>query len=567
MPLSGASPLLTLAVVLAAGVFSANLARRVGLPSVTGQILAGILMGPSVVEVFDHETLEGLLPLTHFALGLIAVTVGNHLNYYRLRNARRRLGWLLLMEVTVTPALVLLVVLLGTDRGWQLGVLLAAMAISTAPATIIALVKEGRAKGVFVKTLVAAVALNNMACICMFEIAHAASRVSYSALEAPSLVDTLIPPLRQLLFAALLGGAVGWVLVLATRHVVRRDRLATASIIAILFTSGVADYLGFSSLLACVFLGMTLANLTPTKEETGHAVFADFETAIFAVFFTLAGMELDFEYVLPAGMIAVVVVLARMAGKFTAAYAAMSIAGATERVRKNLGLALVPQAGVAVGLTLLVQEDQSFPAEVRQLVLAVGLTVVLANEIIGPILTRLGLARSGDLGKDRARLIDFLQEENIVTGLRADSKEEAIQQLAEVLIRSNNLSADRDRLMQSILDREREVSTCLGGGLAVPHGVLEEGEGIVGAMGISHEGLAFDTPDSRPVHCMVVLATPPTQRDRHLEVLAALARAIGTDPHVQRELFSADTPAHAYEILHAEESEDFNYFLEGADDA
>ncbi len=65
-----------------------------------------------------------------------------------------------------------------------------------------------------------------------------------------------------------------------------------------------------------------------------------------------------------------------------------------------------------------------------------------------------------------------------------------------------------------------------------------------------------------PIHCMVVLATPPTQRDRHLEVLAALARAIGTDPHVQRQLFTAKTPAHAYEILHAEESEDFNYFLE-----
>jgi mannitol/fructose-specific phosphotransferase system IIA component (Ntr-type) len=81
-------------------------------------------------------------------------------------------------------------------------------------------------------------------------------------------------------------------------------------------------------------------------------------------------------------------------------------------------------------------------------------------------------------------------------------------------------------------------------------------------MGISRVGLPFETPDGRPVHCMVVLATPETQRKRHLEVLAALARAIGMDQNVQAELFNADSSAHAYEVLHAEESEEFNYFLE-----
>jgi mannitol/fructose-specific phosphotransferase system IIA component (Ntr-type) len=102
----------------------------------------------------------------------------------------------------------------------------------------------------------------------------------------------------------------------------------------------------------------------------------------------------------------------------------------------------------------------------------------------------------------------------------------------------------------------------VGGGLAVPHGVLDDGRGMVGAMGISRRGLPFDTPDGIPVHCVVVLATPPTQRRRHLEVLAALARAICTDQSVQRRLFDVKSPAHAYEILHAEEAEDFNYFLE-----
>jgi len=162
----------------------------------------------------------------------------------------------------------------------------------------------------------------------------------------------------------------------------------------------------------------------------------------------------------------------------------------------------------------------------------------------------------------RARLIDFLHEENIITDLQASTKEEAIEQLTEVLVRSNHLDADSERLKESVMQRENELSTCIGGGLAVPHGVLEHGSQIVGAMGVSREGLKFDTPDGIPVHCMVLLATPREQRDRHLEVLGALARAIGLDPNIQRQLFNARSPAHVYEILHAEESEDFNYFLE-----
>jgi PTS system fructose-specific IIC component len=562
MTLTEANPLLTLAVVLLAGVVVGSLAKRIHFPSVTGQILVGILMGPSVLEVFDRPTLEGLHPVTHFALGLIAVMVGSHLSFTRLRNATKRLARLLLLEATLTPGLVMLAARAVPGTTWELSVLLAAMAVSTAPATILAVVKETRSKGVYVKTLVAAVALNNMACICLFEVAHTAARASHGASGEQGLFEMLAAPFTQLLSSAALGIGVAIVLVIATKRVLRRDRLATASITAILLASGLADYLGVSSLLSCMFLGMALANITPNKDETGHAVFADFQGAIFAIFFTLAGMELDFEYVLPGGIVAILVVIARFAGKIGSAQIAMKLAGATESVRKNLGFGLIPQAGVAVGLILVIQEDHTFSDEFRQLLLAVGLTVVLVNELIGPVLVRFGLSRSGDFGKDRARLIDFLHEENIVTDLRAETKEEAIQQLAEVLIQSNHLTADRERLMESILAREKDVSTCVGGGLAVPHGVLEEGQGIVGAMGISREGLNFESPDGLPIHCMVVLATPPTQRDRHLEVLAALARAIGTDPQVQRQLFRAKTPAHAYEILHAEESEDFNYFLE-----
>ena len=150
----------------------------------TGQILIGIVLGPSVIGLLDRHTIEGLHPITHFALGLIAVQVGSHLNLSRLSGARKRLLYLILAEATITPLLVLVTLKVTnelelTDATWQLVLLLAMMAVSTAPATVLALVKETRSKGVFVKTLVAAVALNNIACIAMFEVAHAAARASF----------------------------------------------------------------------------------------------------------------------------------------------------------------------------------------------------------------------------------------------------------------------------------------------------------------------------------------------------------------------------------------------------
>ena len=164
---------------------------------------------------------------------------------------------------------------------------------------------------------------------------------------------------------------------------------------------------------------------------------------------------------------------------------------------------------------------------------------------------------------DGSRLIDFLTEQNIVTDLEADTQEQAIRRLVEVLVRSHRLKeVDQAAFLQSVLDREAEMSTCLGGGLAIPHGEIGESEGIYGVMGLSRQGLNFPTPDGQPVHCMVLLATPPDQRQRHLEVLAALARHIGTNPTVQRGLFNASSAAHAYEIIHGEEAMDFNYFLQ-----
>lgn len=554
-PLASAGPLLTLALVIVTGALGGALAKRLSLPSITGQVIAGVLVGRSGLDLLGEAELRQLDPLTDFALGLIAVTVGAHLNLKRLRNAGRRLLVLLLAETLVTPTLVFLAIWGLAGRPVAESVLFAAVAIATAPATIVALVREARARGVFVKTLVAAVALNNLACIFLFEVSHAVAVASLSG------VVLVAEALLEIGLTAAVGAVLAVGMWLTTRFTRGRDRRTTAAAVALLVSVGLAMRMGASPLLSCLTLGLVQANLTPERSDLIDAFFEDFVPVILTIFFTLAGMHLELGSFPLVGALAVLFFAARMVGKIAAGTLAMRLVGATRSVRRNLGLALVPQAGVAVGLVLLVQDEPAFSAFQAPFTAAV-LTAVTLNELIGPVLTRYALARSGEVGMDRERLLDFLQEENIVTSFSASSKEDAIRKLVDILVRSNQLTIDREGLTRSVLAREAEVSTCLGGGLAIPHGELPDVKAMCGVMALSREGLPFETPDGRPVHCLVLLATPPGQRQRHLEVLAALARTIGTDPGIQARLFEARTPAHAYDILHEKEAVHFNYFLD-----
>jgi len=571
LELSWEDPLLILAVVLLAGSGLGGVARRLRLPSPTGQILAGVLLGPAVLDLFSDRDLAALAPLTDFALALIGVTVGAHLNLRRLRNAGRRLALLLVSEALIIPWVVGLFLLALSDAPLSVILLLGPLALATAPATIVAVVRESRARGVFVKTLIAAVAINNLTSILLFELAHSVSALvlqddfGFSSLTDPALLAACSISISQLAGGILVGLLAALVVHLLAKRIIHHERLTTVSAIAILFTTGLASALDLSPLLAAMALGVVQTNLNPARDRLVDSVFANFEPAILCVFFTLAGSHLRIDQAGAATSIALVFFAARCFGKMISARIAMQLAHATQGVRDNLGLALLPQAGVAIGLVIVIEEDPRFDL-IEPLFVAVVLTSVTLNEILGPIATRFALARAGEVDSDRPRLIDFLQEENIRTDLEAVSMEDAIRQLTDLLVDSHELRAiDREALVQSVLTREAEVSTCVGGGLAVPHGELPEGVPMVGVMGVCRGGLAFDTPDGQPIHCIVLLATPRGERDRHLAVLAALARKIGTDATVQRALYSATTAAHVYQILHDDE-EDLNYFLDDAED-
>jgi len=211
----------------------------------------------------------------------------------------------------------------------------------------------------------------------------------------------------------------------------------------------------------------------------------------------------------------------------------------------------------------LVQGDPRFEG-IADTVAAVGLAALAINQLLGPSATRFALVQAGEDHKDRPRLLDFLSEQRIMVGLQATSKRELIEALADRLFATASLPLPKEEFVDMVLEREADASTCLGRGLMIPHAVLEDGAQMHGVLGISTEGMSLGARDGREIHAVVLLATPKTDHARHLEVLSAFATAITKDVNLREQLYHARSPAHAYDILHAEDAEEMNYFLDEA---
>jgi Kef-type K+ transport system membrane component KefB len=328
-----AHPLFTFGIVLTAAIIGGEIASRLRIPRVTGWIVTGIGLGSFTIPGLEPETLKGFWPLTDFVLGYIAFAVGSHLNFRQLRNAGKRLGFLVLGEALITPAVVVVAMtFLGGFPFW-VSLVFAAVAVAGAPGTTILVVREARARGIFVRTLVPAVALIDMVAVSVFVVIEAELEVGIPT-SVDFLITSLPHALKVLAIAAGIGVAVATFVILVTRKIVGPKLLAAALVAAILLSWGIADLVGVSSILACTFTGMALGNIMQDKERAGEGALHSIGDILFTAFYCFAGLRLDFGNVVPlAGMIALFFG-ARALGKVLSTFTSMSLSGSVKSVRQ-----------------------------------------------------------------------------------------------------------------------------------------------------------------------------------------------------------------------------------------
>ena len=384
-------------ILLVCGFFVGKLAQRLKLPSITGYIVTGLLLGPSVLSLVPDTVTAQLEPIPHIALGLIAISIGGRFNIRQIRSLGRDTVSITFFQLVATFATVA-VLLVAFDAPLPMALLLGAIASATAPAATVAVINEYKARGRMTDTLLATVALDDAGCVVLFSIIAAVCAVLTGEPSRGVLVASVLKPLWELGGSVLIGLVVGYIL---HRLVVnRRDRNEIIVIVLgfVLFCSAITMDLHLSPLMTNMVVGLTLVNLSARNERV-FRILEPLEAPIYAAFFALAGTELELKLLAGVGVLGCVYIVARLAGKYFGSVLGASIARSSPIIRKYLGLCLFPQAGVAIGLVMIAQQNPylASSAYIVQMVTIV-LASVLVNELIGPPIARYAIFRSGEVG-------------------------------------------------------------------------------------------------------------------------------------------------------------------------
>jgi len=383
--------------LLLAGFVGGKLATRLRLPTISGYIVAGLILGPSILNVVPDHIVESLVPVPHIALGLIAITIGTEFRIAKLRRTGRNILIITTIQLLVTFGAVT-TALIAFGAPPPMAFLLGAIASATAPAATVAIASELRARGPLVSVLFGVVALDDAFCITLFGfvMAFAAAGVAAST-AAASTLQMILHPFREILISAAIGAVIGYIV-----HRIILNRKSNNEIIVVvlgfvLLTSGIALSIHVSALIANMVMGFALVNLS-VKNSRITRILEPLTPPIYAAFFALAGTELDIRTLAATGVLGIVYLLARAAGKYGGAYLGAVAAEEPESTRKYLGLSLLPQAGVAIGLILVLQDTPAFThLPYMGMMVNIVLASILVNEVIGPPLTKIALERSGSV--------------------------------------------------------------------------------------------------------------------------------------------------------------------------
>lgn len=381
-----------LALILFSGFIFGRLVKLIKLPNVTGYIIAGLLIGPYVLKLVPLDMTYQLGLISEMALAFIAFSIGAEFKISYLKKVGLTPIVIAILEA-LTASFVVIVVLVLFKFDIKTALLLGAIASATAPAATIMVVKQYDAKGPVTETLLSVVALDDAVALIAFGFAMAIVNSLQNPSEV-SLLMSLVSPLVEIVGSVLLGLILGILFAIPLRYFKKDSNRLILTIAFVFLGSSLASMLGLSSLLLCMSMGAMLINIT----RAGNAILKlvdNITPPIFLMFFVVSGMELNIMTIPQIGLIGILYVTCRVIGKVAGAYIGAAIMKAPETVRKYLGFTLVPQAGVAIGLSLIA--SNTLPAELGQTIRTVILCATLIYELVGPAITKISLEKAGEI--------------------------------------------------------------------------------------------------------------------------------------------------------------------------
>ena len=413
--------LIQLSICLIGGLLMSRAAKKLNLPAVTAYLVAGLLLGPYCVGALHIEGLgfgsaeqvAALDIISQSALGFIAFTIGNEFRLDQLKHMGKQAIIVGIFQAVATAVLVDIALIVLHFINPELisvssAITLGAIASATAPAATLMVVRQYKADGPLTKLLLLVVAIDDAVGLVLFSASFGVAM----ALESGkiSLTTVLAEPVIEIVLSLGLGAFIGWLLYRAEKYFYSRSKRLSISLGFVILTVGVSMlefevagvHVGFSLLLVCMMTGTVFCNICDFSEELMDRV--DGWTApLFVLFFVLSGAELNLKVLSNplVLLIGLVYIVFRSLGKYSGAFGSCSLTGCSEKITKYLGITLLPQAGVALGMALTAQRLSE-----GEVVRNVVLFSVLVYELVGPALTKRALIAAGEIkveGKTNAR--------------------------------------------------------------------------------------------------------------------------------------------------------------------
>lgn len=385
--------LLSLSLAMIVGLLMTRIMKKINLPNVTGYLIAGLLVGPYCLNIFSEDNLDGLTVLTNAALGFIAFSIGGEFKLESLKQLGAKVFIITLFEAVGASAIVATVlILIGCDA--PLALVLGAIASATAPAATLMVVRQYKARGPVTSTLLPVVAIDDAVCLMLFSILSSVAK-SIEAGAGFDFKSTILKPIIEILGSLIIGFAVGFVLSIATKFFLSRANRISLAVTAVFLGVGLSELLGLSSLLLCMAIGAAMANFSKASDAVMECT-DRWTPPLFMLFFVISGAEFNFEIFKTVGLIGVLYLVLRSAGKYFGAMLGCSIVKTEKNVRKYLGITLLPQAGVAIGMA---QLSLTVVPEYGEQIRAVILCATLVYELVGPLLTKIALTKAGEIKK------------------------------------------------------------------------------------------------------------------------------------------------------------------------
>ncbi len=385
--------LLTIAIILLMGFLLTRVTKPLKLPNVTGYIIAGIIIGPHVLKIIPIEMINSMAFMSDIALAFIAFGVGRFFK----REAFKETGWGIFLITILESILAGIFITLSMhyifNLEWHFSLLLGAIATATAPASTMATIRQYNARGKFVNTLLQVVALDDAVCLIIFSVV--AALITTDSGSNLTFWQALIP-IALNIAAIILGFFSGFILSKLMTPKRSEDNRLILSVALLLGLAGLCAAFDISPLLSCMIFGTTYVNLTKDKELFKQL--DKFTPPILSIFFVVSGMNLDITSFATLGVIGAAYFLIRIIGKYLGAYLGSAIAKMPKSIKYYLGFALVPQAGVAIGLAFL--GKRIIGGAMGDMLLTIILSSSVLYELIGPASAKFALFYSGSIKKE-----------------------------------------------------------------------------------------------------------------------------------------------------------------------